>query len=71
MRFLGPDGREWVSILVANNRPFAVACLAAWSELEEGRGSAWLLQAKAITVPAEVLPWARARLEGGDDAREV
>lgn len=60
--FEGPDGRPYVSIILATHRKFARACL---DELlaKEGKNQFFLLRdAKAISVPVAVLAGARERL---------
>ncbi|HEV7278419.1 MAG TPA: hypothetical protein VGN80_19230 [Devosiaceae bacterium] len=59
---IGQDGREYVSVTVAKSRAFAAACLTEWQQLDGRDRSDWLRR-KAINVPAEVVPAARARLE--------
>lgn len=60
-RFVGSDGREYVSVHTGTHRAFAEACLAEMSK--DGRDRRWMLKHGAITVPVEVLDAARARLE--------
>jgi hypothetical protein len=61
-RFKGDDGRECVSVKVADSVPFAEACIAVLRETE-GRGGRWMLAYNAISVPVGVIPQARKRLE--------
>lgn len=64
-RFVGIDGREYVSIQTSKHRAFAAACLAELSR-NDGRDRKWMLQHSAVTVPVEILDVARSRLEAGN-----
>lgn len=58
---IGTDGRRYVSVTVVTNRAFAAACLDELKALD-GKDRRWMMQHKAITVPADLLPSIRARL---------
>ena len=59
---IGNDGRRYVSVTVVTNRAFAWACLDELTA-HDGKDRRWMMQHKAITVPADLLPSIRARLE--------
>ena len=61
-RCIGPDGREYVAVTVSKNRAFAAACLAEMAA-RDGKDRRWMMQHKAVNVPADLLPSVRARLD--------
>lgn len=68
--FIGKDGRECVSIVLATHRTFARACCDELA-LQEGRRLHFLLPiAKSISVPVSVLDGARKRL-GRNEGEEA
>lgn len=61
--FLDPrTNTEMVSVVVARSKAFAEMVLAVMRE-RDGKDRRYLLNAKAITVPREVIEIARQRLE--------
>ncbi|WP_147276013.1 hypothetical protein [Pelagibacterium lacus] len=67
-RFIASDGQSYVSINTSKSRAFAAACLAEWSSRVDGEDRRWMLQHKWVTVPVDVLPAARERLDRGETA---
>jgi hypothetical protein len=71
-RFIGPDGREYVSIVVGRSRPFAAAVIRAWGRVD-GADHWPVLAYKAFSVPAEIfdgpiVSQARAEVEASEAA---
>jgi len=60
--FKGPDGRDYISVDVGKSKPFAQACLVEWRR-QDGKNRMWMIRQKVISVPAEIIPLARARVE--------
>ena len=69
-RFAGPDGADFVSIDVTKHRAFAAACVAIWRQ-RDGQDRRWMLEHKAVSVPASLLSAARAHLEDPSLDREA
>lgn len=62
-RFKDEAGREFVSIDLTKHRSFGRACLDVWAT-REGRQLHHLLRtSKSISVPADLLDEARAKLQ--------
>lgn len=58
---IGPDGREYVPVLVARSMPFAQACVAELRK-ETGRDRSFYLTWRSFWVPREIVKRARDRL---------
>ena len=64
---IGPDGREYVSVVVGQNRTFARTCVRVLSE-ESGRDHGYYLGWKSFWVTPDIVAKARQRLEQGEHA---
>lgn len=60
-RVTAGDGERYVAVEVAKNRPFAMACLASWRDVD-GKDRSWMASQNAISIPERVIEAARAKL---------
>lgn len=59
---MGQDGQLYQAIVVAQSRPFARACLDAWSK-SDGRDRGHMIRQSSIMVPVTVIALAREALD--------